>query len=165
MRRIRRISNATSSCASSIMAGSSFGMAATSTRRRSTARPRRATSTLMMVPIEVSRKTGAIASWMTWPTSSSGARLGMPGSWFRLACRLAGAQLAVLAQHARHVGRGFAIGRDAVAVLRHRFFAGVVGGEHEIEVVAEEREEIAQVRRARADILLRIEHVLHAVAL
>src|SRR5262245_21488472 len=142
MRRMRRISNATSACASSIMAGSSFGMAAASTRRRSTERPRRATSTPMIVPTDVSRNTGAIASWMTCAISATGAMTGM----------LAGTQLAVLAQDARHVGRGLPVRRDAVAVLRDGFLAGVVGGEHQLEVVAEQHHEVAQVSGARADV-------------
>src|SRR6185503_10248473 len=59
------------------MSPSRFGSAAASTRRRSTARPSLPASTLRIVAIAVSRNTGAIASWITWLMSVSGAVFSM----------------------------------------------------------------------------------------
>src|SRR6266850_3209023 len=69
---MRRTSKAISCRARSAVPLSRLDTVAMSERRRSTARPSLPVSTARTVPIAVRRKTGAIASWMTWAMSPRG---------------------------------------------------------------------------------------------
>src|SRR5512138_1325369 len=62
---MRRAMTASSSRAESCSSSAILASLASRSRRRSTARPSRMLSAAITVPIAVSRKTGATASWMT----------------------------------------------------------------------------------------------------
>ena len=69
----------------------------------------------------------------------------------------------ILREYTGHVGARFCVVRYLVAGLHHRAFAGVIGGQRQIQIVLEHFQQKAQIARAAMQVFQRIPDILDRV--
>src|SRR6266853_1101652 len=79
------------------------------------------------------------------------------GNYGRSAGTLLGEQLMVDAHDGGYIMTGLGEGRNAAAVALDRILTRVIRGQRQFQIIAESRHQVAQVMRARRDVLFGIE--------
>src|SRR5256885_2588658 len=109
-------------------------------------------------------KNDRASEWARALANGGEARKPRVGDYGRSAAALLGKELMVNAHDGGYIMTGFGEGRNAAAVALDRLLTRVIGGQRQLEIIAEARHQVAQIVRARGDVLFGIEGVRYAVA-
>src|SRR2546429_8850651 len=109
-------------------------------------------------------KNDRASEWARALANGGEARKPRVGNYGRSAAALLGKELMVDAHDRGYIMTGFGEGRNAAAVALDRLLTRVVRRQRQFHIIAESRHQVAQVARARGDVLFGIEGVGQPVA-
>src|SRR5438132_13895473 len=109
-------------------------------------------------------KNDRASEWARALANGGEARTPRAGNYGRSAAALLGKELMVDAHDRGYIMTRFGEGRNAAAVAFDRILTRVIRRQRQLHIIAESRHAVAQIVRARGDILFGIEGVGHPVA-